>query len=81
MFDLSGKSAIVTGGAQGIGRGIAIVLAKCGADVVVTDILLDGAKAVAKEIETLGQKSLAMKVDVTQRDEVHKRFTRWSRKR
>lgn len=71
MFDLSGKSAIVTGAAQGIGRGIAIVLAKCGADVVVTDILFDGAKAVAKEIESLGRKSLAMKVDVTKRDEVH----------
>jgi 2-hydroxycyclohexanecarboxyl-CoA dehydrogenase len=59
-----GKVAIVTGAGQGIGRGIALKLAQRGANVAVADLNLDTATAVAKEIQALGRKSLAIKTDV-----------------
>ena len=49
-MDLSGKSAIVTGSASGIGREIALTLAANGAAVTVADINLNGAETVAGEI-------------------------------
>jgi len=62
---LEGQVAIVTGGAQGIGRAIAIGLAREGAHVVIADIQLEKALETAKEIEALGRKSIALKVDVS----------------
>lgn len=53
MGQLAGKVAIVTGGGRGIGRGIALVLAKDGADVLIADIDLENAERTAKEIEAL----------------------------
>lgn len=67
---LEGKIAIVTGAASGIGRGIALRFAKEGVNVVVADVNLDGAKEVAKEIEKLGRKALALKVDVSSSGDV-----------
>lgn len=68
-----GKVALVTGaGSQiGFGKQIALLLAKEGCDAVaVTDIILDDAKLTAEEIKKLGKKSIAVKADVTNRDEV-----------
>jgi 2-dehydro-3-deoxy-D-gluconate 5-dehydrogenase len=65
MFDLTGKVAIVTGGAGGLGRPISIGLAKAGADVVVDDLEKANPQAVADEIKALGRKSLAVSYDVT----------------
>jgi NAD(P)-dependent dehydrogenase (short-subunit alcohol dehydrogenase family) len=64
---LKGKVALITGaGSQiGFGKAIALQLAKEGCDVVINDIDLDGAKQTAAEVEKLGQKSLAIKADVT----------------
>ncbi len=64
---LKGKIALVTGaGSQiGFGKAIALALAKEGCDVVINDINLDDAKITAAEVEKLGQKSLAIKGDVT----------------
>lgn len=56
---LVGKTAIVTGAAQGIGRGIALRLARDGASVVLTDLKKDKLEAVAAEIEALGAKRLS----------------------
>lgn len=70
MFDLSEKVAIVTGARRGIGRGIALSLAKSGADVVVSDIDLSECQKVVGEIESTGRKGLAVKCDVTQKSEV-----------
>jgi len=66
-MSFEGKVAIVTGSGspRGIGRGIALCLAKKGADIVVADINPDGAKAVADEIRDLGRKALAIQVNVT----------------
>jgi NAD(P)-dependent dehydrogenase (short-subunit alcohol dehydrogenase family) len=60
MFDLTGKVAIVTGGAGGLGRPISIGLAKAGADVVVDDLEKANPQAVADEIKALGRKALAV---------------------
>ena len=63
-LELSGKVALVTGGAQGIGKAIALILARNGAVVVVSDINLEKAEETAKEIQSMGQRSLAIKSNV-----------------
>jgi NAD(P)-dependent dehydrogenase (short-subunit alcohol dehydrogenase family) len=70
---LKGKVALVTGaGSQkGYGKGIALVLAKEGCDVIVADLDLDGAKLTADEIISLGQKAVAIKVDLTNSVEIN----------
>ena len=62
--ELNGRVAIVTGGAQGIGKAIALTLARHGADVVVTDINLEKAQETVQEIEALQVRSLAIKANV-----------------
>jgi len=71
---LENKIAIVTGAGRGIGRAIALALAKDGASVVVSDINLQEANEVAKEIEALGRKSQAVKTDVTNKKDVDELF-------
>lgn len=70
LADLSGKTALVTGGGQGIGRGIALKLAEQGADVAIADINDEGAGAVVGEIEALSRKSFSVHLDVTDPDSV-----------
>jgi 3-oxoacyl-[acyl-carrier protein] reductase len=65
MMDLKGKTAIVTGAAQGIGKVIALGLAKNGADIAVSDINEDSLSSAVKEIEALGRKAIAVKMDVS----------------
>ncbi len=67
LFDLSGKVAVVVGGSSGIGRTIAVGLAKAGADVVPTARRLDQVNEVAAEIESLGRRSARVASDVTDR--------------
>jgi len=62
---LSGKVALVTGGARGIGRSIAIKLAKEGAHIVISDINLNGALDTAKVIEEQGKESIAVEGNVS----------------
>ncbi|MGA0885676.1 MAG: glucose 1-dehydrogenase [Ilumatobacteraceae bacterium] len=66
---VSGKVAIVTGGASGIGRACSILLAAEGASVVVTDIQDDAGRAVASEIEAAGGSASYLHHDVTSEDE------------
>ena len=61
---LEGKNAIVTGGAAGIGKAIAIALANEGANVAIADVQMEKAVAVAEQIRALGRKSVASKCDV-----------------
>ena len=64
MGMLDGKVALVTGGARGIGRAIALRYAREGANVALADQNLDGVRSVAAEIEALGRQALALRVDV-----------------
>jgi len=100
MFDLSGRVAVVTGASRGLGRQDALTLARAGADVVITDILVEDdpelqktaeaagsvlaqvavsqgwvhSNATAEEIRKMGRRSLAIKMDVTNRDQVRDVF-------
>ncbi len=64
-MDVTGKTAIVTGGGRGIGRGIALALARNGADVVVAEIVEENGASAAAEVEAAGRRSLAAALDVT----------------
>src|SRR4030042_6289703 len=61
---LSDRVAIITGGAKGNGRGIALRFAEEGCDVVVNALHIEGARKVADEVKALGRKSLAIGADV-----------------
>lgn len=66
MFDLSGKTAIVTGSSMGIGASVALYLARCGADVAINYRSHDNeANQLASEIKKLGRKALVAKCDVS----------------
>lgn len=69
-FDLTGKVALVTGGAGGIGLGMATALAQAGADIVIWDISLARCKEAAKELTELGSRVLTQTVDVTDEGQV-----------
>lgn len=64
LFDLSGKVAIVTGGGDGIGKGCCEMLAEAGASVVVSDVNVENAKKVAKQIKDGGGKALGIECNV-----------------
>jgi len=67
---LKDQVALVTGGAQGIGRSIALELARGGAHVVVSDVDLAKAESTAAECATIGGRSKAVRFDVSKGDEV-----------
>src|ERR1700732_1519517 len=67
-LDLNGKVAVVIGGSSGIGQTLARGLAEAGADVVPSARRLDLVQATAREIESLGRKSLRVACDVTDRE-------------
>ena len=70
MGRLEGKVAIVTGGGSGIGRGIALRLAREGASVVVFDRAKEGAEKVVGEIRALGRRAIAAVGDVTKSGDI-----------
>ena len=63
-MSLTGKIALVTGAAQGIGRDIALALAADGADIAICDVNLEAAQKTAADIEAKGRKSLPLKANV-----------------
>ena len=69
-MSLKGKAAIVTGGAKGIGRAIALRLARDGANIGILDIRKDKADKTAGEIKKLGVEATAIECDVTQYEKV-----------
>lgn len=71
-FSLRDRTALVTGGGQGIGRAFAHALGEAGASVAIVDIVVERAETVAKELEVKGIRSMALKADVTKKTEVDK---------
>jgi 3-oxoacyl-[acyl-carrier protein] reductase len=69
-MQLKDKVSIVTGGARGIGRDIALLFAKEGSDIALCDVNADALNETAKEIEALGRKVITGVVDVTRPDQV-----------
>lgn len=70
MSGVVGKIAFITGAGSGIGRATARVLAQGGADVALCDIHFAAAEEAAREIVATGRRAVALRVDVTQLDEV-----------
>lgn len=72
QFDLSGKTALVTGCKRGIGRAMALALAEAGADIVgVSASLESSGSIIAKEVEDLGRKFYAYQCDFSNRDSLY----------
>jgi NAD(P)-dependent dehydrogenase (short-subunit alcohol dehydrogenase family) len=74
LFDLTGRTAVVTGSAQGMGRAMAIALAEAGADLVLLDRNAAGIEATAHAIGQLGRKPLPLAGDVTDTDHIDRVF-------
>jgi NAD(P)-dependent dehydrogenase (short-subunit alcohol dehydrogenase family) len=68
--DLAGRTAVVSGGASGIGRATCLHLARAGADVAVLDVNAAGAEAVAGEVRALGRRAVAAASDVARLENV-----------
>jgi 3-oxoacyl-[acyl-carrier protein] reductase len=84
-MELEGRVALVTGAGRGIGRAIALRLAKLGADIVINDINLKSAnefqeklsaKTVMDEVRTLGRHSIGIEADITDKPAVNAMFER-----
>ena len=79
LFDLSGRVALVSGAAQGIGRAMSIGFAEAGADVVLADLNEEGAERTAAEIEALGRRALPVCCDVSEPEQIRAMFARLDR--
>lgn len=75
LFDLRGKVAIVSGAAQGLGRATALAVAEAGADVMLVDRNLDGARATAEIISSMGRKVSTSNTNVSDPVAIAQLFT------
>jgi NAD(P)-dependent dehydrogenase (short-subunit alcohol dehydrogenase family) len=66
LFDLSGRVALVTGAAQGMGRAMAMGFAEAGADLLICDLNEAGIQATAAQIRMLGRRVVATNTDITE---------------
>src|SRR5690348_9425628 len=74
LFDLTGRVAVVTGAANGIGKAIAVALARHGADAVVCDLDETGLAGTVAEIGALGRKAVSTRADIGKPDDVVRLF-------
>lgn len=70
LFDLSGKVAVVTGGANGIGKATALRLAQAGANIVIADLKLEDAETAVKDIKKHGVQALAVECNILKDDDL-----------
>lgn len=73
-FKLHGRTAMVTGAAQGIGRAFAHALSEAGAKIAIIDLNGEKAETVADEIAQKGGKAIVIKADITKEEEIEKAF-------
>lgn len=71
---LEGKNALITGSAQGIGKSVALCMAREGANIGISDVNLELAEKTAQEVRSLGVKSFAIQLDVSDQDSVTRAF-------
>ncbi len=76
LFDLSGKVALVSGAAQGLGRAMSLALAEAGADVMLVDRNIEGAKQTADAIEKYSRRAIAVQCDVSDPEQIRRLFGR-----
>src|SRR4029453_2586739 len=76
LFDLSGRSALVTGGGRGIGRHLALGLAEAGADVFVASRKLANCEETARAVHALGRRGVAIECDVARPEDVESLVSR-----
>ncbi|MBM3727543.1 MAG: SDR family oxidoreductase [Acidobacteria bacterium] len=76
MFDLSGRVALVSGAAQGMGRAMAMALAEAGADLMLADLNEAGMNSTAAAIAALGRRAVPVICDVSRPDQIQAMFTR-----
>jgi NAD(P)-dependent dehydrogenase (short-subunit alcohol dehydrogenase family) len=74
LFDLTGSVALVSGGAQGMGRAMALALAEAGADLMLADINTAGAQKTAEDITSLGQRAIPVTCDVSVPEQIRALF-------
>ena len=74
LFDLSGRVALVSGAASGMGRAMALGFAEAGADLMLADINTEGMENTAAQIENLGRCMLPITCDVSQPDLIRMMF-------
>lgn len=74
LFDLTGQTALVTGGGSGLGRDMALALAEAGANLVVPDVNRELAERTAAQVRELGREALAFAVDIADPQDVERCF-------
>jgi len=79
LFDLTGRVAVVTGAAQGMGRSMAIAFAEVGADVIIADINAEGLESTAEDIRKLGRRVIPITCDVTDIEQIRALFAQLDR--
>ncbi|MBL8546440.1 MAG: SDR family oxidoreductase [Hyphomonadaceae bacterium] len=70
LFDLSGKTALITGGSRGLGLEMALAFADAGADVIVASRKLENCEEVAERIRAMGRKALGLRVHAGKWDDI-----------
>lgn len=76
IFDLGGRVALVTGGSRGLGRAMAMALARAGADVALVGRDLEALRGAAEEVKKLGRRAEAIQADVSREADVSRMMER-----
>lgn len=79
LFDLTGRTALVSGAASGIGRAMSIALAEAGADLMLADRNVAGVENTAGEIQRLGRRAVAVNCDVSEPQQIRSMFAQLDR--
>ena len=79
LFDLTGKVALISGAAQGMGRAMSLALAEAGADLMLVDLNTQGGETTAKEIRNLGRRAVFVTCNVSEPEPIRAMFAQLDR--